>query len=211
MASSASASSSAPAAAASAPSSLARFVDLDSVMRDNVNAFASDRQSAALISIKPGNTDFKLDAIFTKKTKDARMRTTLFGGPPTQKLTWSTIGVSWPYPDKYKFAFALEGHVSPRRDVYAYFLVFWRGEHLPALQTPVAFTDKITSTSELTGDQLKELIHSTFPTSTYAFTAMCGCARAEHPRGRPPRLQFHRVACGREGRDPHRGLLGLSS
>lgn len=106
--------------------------------------------------------------------------TALYGEPYKQTLDWATIrGRGCYFDSKTIFGYTLEDHLLHSSGVYAYFLVFWRGDHLPALKTPIAFTDDISSTQELTGDRLNALIHNTFfpPTAStpYLFTAVCGC------------------------------------
>lgn len=151
---------------------------LDGDLGSEVKAFLPQRSSAALYSLKPGDAHFLLEAIFTK-AGETRVLTAFFGGPWTAELmpNWKAIrdqNLVW--DDMQAFGRALEAHIGPRDDVHAYFLVFWRGEDLPPVEPPIAFTDDIPSTTALTADRLRQLVRNTFLPSDYWLKTLCGSA-----------------------------------
>lgn len=82
------------------------------------------------------------------------------------------------YANKKSFGYGLENHLR-RTNAYAYFLLFWDGDRLPALKSDILFTDRVTLEDmvQLTGERLGELVRSTFLATSaapYKFIDLCG-------------------------------------
>lgn len=201
MASSASSASSSSSAPALDPNKITDYManDLEAEIASKVKEYASDRVSAALFSLKPGNTHFELEAIVTGSetaTKNGRegSLTAFFGEPYTQQLDWQTI-----HRRGLRFSSVLEfGRVlemtwdradDPRPGVFI--ALYWDGEELPALKISIVLTADVPSTDDLTGAKVRLLIQSTLQ-DAYLKMHLRGCV------GEPPipgLRTFYNLSC----------------